>query len=372
MLSLNLLAVALVGAASSVLATPALVNRAVTPVNKPSIPAGPGKTYFYRGCYDELKGGKNALNHDITSSLPSVTLESCVAGCAAKNYKLAGVMNGKTCACDNAISSKAPKLDDKECSLPCTGNAGEICGGVWHYSTYYTNKSTPLPVPTSPATVGKGPDSYVHLGCFVDRVQYRTLGGASFSSANMTPTACTKFCRDQKYRLAGVEHGNECWCGVHLVSPELASPVLSTSSDCAQACSGDSTSVCGDDDRINVYGAVDDPNVLDPAILVGTNLLNQYLSVGCYSDSYEKRLLDGYSFEADDMTATKCAVNCFSKDYKYAGLELGKQCFCGNTVDDSQEVDGSKCDTPCAGDRAHSCGGGLRVDLYKSLLLSIF
>jgi len=43
-------------------------------------------------------------------------------------------------------------------------------------------------------------------------------------------------------------------------------------------------------------------------------------------------------------------------------LELGKQCFCSNTVDDSQEVDASKCDTPCAGDSAHSCGGGLRVE----------
>ena len=282
-------------------------------------------------------GGKNALNHDITASLRSVTLESCVAGCAAQNYKLAGVMNGNTCACDNSISSRAPKLDDKECSSSCTGNAGEICGGyvfvlfvtltlIPHAIEYgitasiiptslyprthrqlFAHESAyrlgALPIPTVPATIGKGLESYVHLGCFVDRVQYRTLGGTSLTSANMTPAICTKFCHEHKYRVAGLEHGNECWCATHIVAPELAS----SSSECGQACSGDSTSICGDDDRINVYGGVDDPDVLAPKILVGTNLLNQYLSVGCYSDSYEKRLLSGSSFEAEDMTATKCA-----------------------------------------------------------------
>lgn len=43
------------------------------------------------------------------------------------------------------------------------------------------------------------------------------------------------------------------------------------------------------EDKLNVYVLVDRPNTLRPKILAGTNIWNQYISTGCYSDSYDAR-----------------------------------------------------------------------------------
>ncbi|KAG8865629.1 hypothetical protein FRC20_009630 [Serendipita sp. 405] len=348
-----------------VLAAPAntLVERTALPI-KQTVPTS-GKTFYYRGCYDELKSGLHALNHDITSTLTGgLTVDSCVSACNAQGYTLAGLMNGNTCICDNAISSVAPLLSDGECNSPCTGDATQSCGGVWHYLVYYTQKRGPLPVPTTPTTLGSGDSKFVSLGCWKDTVQARTLAGESYRGDDVTPALCASFCYSKNYRLAGVEHGNECYCGQQLLNPDYAK-----ASDCSQACAGDSTQTCGGEDRLNVYFGVDRPDVLRPKILAGTNLLNQYISVGCYSDSYDVRTFSGYTYTANDMTASSCAAKCFSRGYKFAGLELATQCWCGNSLDSSRQIDQSKCDTPCGGDSAHSCGGGLRLDVYKSLLL---
>lgn len=108
-----------------------------------------GKLYYYRGCYDELKCesitlqfqsssltarttevGLHALNHDVTSSLPGqLTVETCVAACAAQNFSMAGVLFASTCMCDNTISGAAPLLDDGQCDTTCNGDATEFCGG---------------------------------------------------------------------------------------------------------------------------------------------------------------------------------------------------------------------------------------------------
>jgi hypothetical protein len=107
-----------------------------------------GTLYYYRGCYDELKCesialrslnlsltartevGLHALNHDLTSSLPGpLTVETCVAACAAQGFSMAGVLFANTCMCDNTISGAAPLLDDGQCDTTCNGDATEFCGG---------------------------------------------------------------------------------------------------------------------------------------------------------------------------------------------------------------------------------------------------
>jgi len=193
---------------------------------------------------------------------------------------------------------------------------------------------------------------------------------------------CAQYCYENNFRVAGVEFGQECFCGQELLNPEIAAL-----SDCNQACAGDSTLACGAPNRVGVYLGVERPDVLRPELLVGTNLMNRYISYGCYSDSYDSRSLTGYSYTSNNMTASACAyvvclcktrttiltntcrATCYSKNFKYAGLELGNQCFCGQTLPADAEVDPSHCDTPCAGDPAYSCGGGLRLDVYKSLSL---
>lgn len=325
-----------------------------------------GKQYYYRGCYDELKYGLKALNHDLTPSISEdLTVENCVAACAGQGYSLAGVMTGGTCMCDNAISEISPLLDDGECRNACNGDSSEICGGVWHYSIYYTKKKGALPVPRLATKVGRGNKQFVNIGCWVDTVAHRTLGGAYYRGDDVTPAMCADYCYQKNFFLSGVEFGNECMCGNELLAPDYAAL-----SDCNQACAGDSTLSCGNADRLSVYVGQDRPAILRPDVLVGPDANSQYISYGCYSDSYATRTLTGPSFTADNMTATVCTASCFSQGFAYAGLELGNQCFCGQTLPADQVVDASRCDTPCAGNSAFSCGAGLRLDIYKSLSLA--
>lgn len=80
-----------------------------------------------------------ALNHDISSTLSSITVENCIAGCASDGYSIAGLMNGNQCLCDNAMSRNSPALDATQCDLNCSGNTTEVCGGTWHYDIYSTS-----------------------------------------------------------------------------------------------------------------------------------------------------------------------------------------------------------------------------------------
>lgn len=118
----------------------------------------------------------------------------------------------------------------------------------------------------------------------------------------MTVAQCASYCHDRNFRIAGVEFGIECFCGQELLNPEFA-----RRGGCDKACGGDSTLACGGEGRIQVYVGLELPDVLRPKVLAGTNLFNHYISIGCYSDSYDLRSLTGYTYEADGMTADDCA-----------------------------------------------------------------
>lgn len=132
--------------------------------------------------------------------------------------------------------------------------------------------------------------------------QSRNIDGDYYRGSDVTPAQCANYCYQKNFRVAAVEFGQECFCGQELLDPEYAK-----ATDCNQACAGDSTQTCGAKDRLNVYLGVDRPDVLRPKLLAGTNLLNQYISVGCYSDSYSSRALTGYTYSANSMTASTCA-----------------------------------------------------------------
>jgi WSC domain len=160
----------------------------------------------------------------------------------------------------------------------------------------------PIPAPYTPPTVGNGPAKYTSIGCWKDSVSSRSLDGAYYRGNDVTPSQCASWCYSQQFRVAGVEFGIECFCGEELLNPDYAPP-----GDCNEACAGDSTKTCGQENRLNVYVGVDTPDVLRPEVLAGTDILDQYISVGCYSDSYDSRTLTGYNYTTPDMTPDACA-----------------------------------------------------------------
>ena len=65
------------------------------------------------------------------------------------------------------------------------------------------------------------------------------------------------------------------------------------------------------------------------------------------------------------LNIAKCIGVCEMLNYKYAGVQYGKQCFCDNhhpAVEDMQY----KCDMQCAGNSWEKCGGFWRMNVYST------
>lgn len=90
------------------------------------------------------------------------------------------------------------------------------------------------------------------------------LPGNEKQFPSLTPAKCIKACNDQNYNFAGVQYGNECWCGDD-APPE--DKIVDTE-ECNQSCEGDSAKKCGGFWRMNVY-RIGNPCQLDDTYLKG-------------------------------------------------------------------------------------------------------
>merc|ERR1719154_533377 len=87
------------------------------------------------------------------------------------------------------------------------------------------------------------------------------------------------------------------------------------------------------------------------------------------------RLLSIFFDLGDNNTPEACIEKCKTyrgkgfgdTGYKYAGVEYGAQCFCGDCFNgEVKEVPESECNSPCGGDANQNCGGPLRLNLYST------
>ena len=98
----------------------------------------------YVGCYKDTNHPFDLNGYLVQSS--SNTPEQCVQTCRQKGFAYAGVQNGQSCLCGNSYGGSGPATN---CSIKCTGNSGETCGGWYSNSVYSTGVAPPKP--------GRGP-----------------------------------------------------------------------------------------------------------------------------------------------------------------------------------------------------------------------
>ena len=76
--------------------------------------------------------------------------------------------------------------------------------------------------------------------------EWNNLGGPFPSN---TPARCIEACQDQGFLFAGVQYGNECWCGNDAPPEDKIVNMM----ECNYPCPGDSSQKCGGFWRMNVY-----------------------------------------------------------------------------------------------------------------------
>ncbi|CAO3667062.1 unnamed protein product [Umbelopsis vinacea] len=111
-----------------------------------------------------------------------------------------------------------------------------------------TTKVATTTTTTSASSTPTSSGGWTSLGCYVDELTPRTLPyGAATIASGMTVEGCQQECAAASYTFAGVEYGNECWCG------NTKPPTSAPSTDCNMACKGNAAEMCGAGARFNVY-----------------------------------------------------------------------------------------------------------------------
>lgn len=179
----------------------------------------------------------------------------------------------------------------------------------------------------------------------------------------MTVDKCAAKCAG--FPLFGLEYHSECYCGTKLQDGSQKTSQL----ECPYSCPGDRTQSCGGDLRLNLYEfeakSIDEPTE------------TKYAREGCYTEAYTSpvgqglRTLTGKSYFDDSMTVEKCSTACAG--YTWFGLEYGRECYCGLSMNTGSVVSGDEdCSFACPGDNTQKCGAGDRLDVNYPNSLTLF
>jgi hypothetical protein len=173
----------------------------------------------------------------------------------------------------------------------------------------------------------------------------------------MTLESCAAFCTG--YAYFGAENGRECSCGDRLT---LGSYQALNQKDCSATCAGDKTEYCGGTQRLQLYKAGKATPAVDPGN-------KNFTSYSCAAEPFIGRLLpDLVLTDSKAMTVDTCLQKCWN--YKYAGVENGRDCWCGNTINwqgligQGKNVSMTDCNINCPGNNLAFCGGLAKMNLY--------
>ncbi|KAI8494656.1 Proprotein convertase subtilisin/kexin type 9 [Branchiostoma belcheri] len=97
--------------------------------------------------------------------------------------------------------------------------------------------------------------------------------------------------------------------------------------------------------------------------------VSRQVYVGCYR-ARVGGLTSDVTVDDESLIPTSCINHCTSEGYRYAGLQFGNECLCGDSLSQltwfGSEPE-SECDTPCTGDAAEACGGNKRTSIYRTI-----
>ncbi|KAL2179114.1 uncharacterized protein P884DRAFT_239711 [Thermothelomyces heterothallicus CBS 202.75] len=208
--------------------------------------------FTHVGCWTE-GAGVRALAAKTYASADNMTLENCAAFCTG--YRYFGTEYAAECYCGNALAATSSNTSLADCSMPCSGNPAQYCGGPNRLELYEDPTVPPAPTaqPTQPATVtvtatGAGGSTWTWYGCMTEATGVRALGKASTASDELTLEACAAFC--EGHAFFGAEYGRECYCGDEFAEGAVEAPAQA---DCSMPCAGDANQLCGNGNRLSVY-----------------------------------------------------------------------------------------------------------------------
>jgi hypothetical protein len=280
------------------------------------------------GCYVD---NQTLFNHTTKAGGKQLTVDACEAACFSDDFEYAGVKAGQDCWCGTFVGNSWTENQD-DCNMPCPGNASEICGGASVFNVFAAKTKNTLPpisttwsdapytpistTTTKTTSTAVATPTWKPLGCHRDLFpsSQRTLNTTASYGATMTPALCQATCLKLSLPLAGVEAGNQCFCGSAIQSPDANAPAAE--GECSAPCAGDAAQQCGASARIYLYRYV------VPAVT--------WVPLGCYGEEPGRvlRNLVGVPGGQGNNTRENCQQSCDKAGFGYAGVQDGGQCWC--------------------------------------------
>ncbi|KAH6652040.1 WSC domain-containing protein [Truncatella angustata] len=174
------------------------------------------------------------------------------------------------------------------------------------------------------------PTSHKHTIAKRDPSGGRAIKLASYSSIASTTESCTSYCSD--YNYFGTEYGEQYFCGNKIASGS------SPTTGCSMTCAGDSTQICGGHSKLSLY-------VNNYYVPPSASATKGWAYQGCHTEA--------------------CADAC--SGYLYAGIEYGRECYCGSSLHSGSNASESDCSFLCPGDKRSFYGAGDRLTLYEAV-----
>lgn len=239
--------------------------------------------WAYYGCYVDGVNGRILQNQQPDNTAGN-TIESCVALCAGQGYTIAGTEYSVQCFCGNAIyNGGVLATQQSDCNDACSGNSKEMCGGGGRMSLY--SLGTPVAFQAPGPQYSGLPAGWFYKGCLQDNTlskenvnagstQKETLSTLPWKVSdnnNNTILGCIQQCAAYGYNAAGLEYGNQCFCGdqqnILVASVPTTStnpgdaqyftyanpPQLVADSQCDVLCTGAQQYTCGAGNLLSYY-----------------------------------------------------------------------------------------------------------------------
>ncbi|PNH43049.1 hypothetical protein VD0004_g4372 [Verticillium dahliae] len=203
-----------------------------------------------QGCWVDGAGGRI-----LTYQAPddnALTLQKCAKNCFGLGYTVAGAEYYQQCFCGNSIINNGVKASsDSQCNTPCAGDSTQMCGGG-DRMTIISGGPPRVRGPPSPQLSGFNGD-WTYQGCLQSFVgTTRTFFWQNFFPGTMTANECLDRCGEFGYMAAGLEYGEECYCG-DPANIDAIGTVFRPESECNILCAGNDSSICGGGNRMSTY-----------------------------------------------------------------------------------------------------------------------
>ncbi|KAI0598833.1 WSC-domain-containing protein [Biscogniauxia sp. FL1348] len=199
-----------------------------------------------------------------------------------------------------------------------------------------------------------------YLGC-ANEIPGRVLTGLSYSDDRMTIESCQSYCNRNNFPLSGVEYGRECYCGKWITKPAALDH-----QGCDMPCAGNGRQMCGGSSRMSIFNLT---RFVGPS---APKTVGSWRHQSCFMEPSMGARALGTLVKADDrMTVEMCTKACQDAAYAYAGLEYGRECWCGakpwpDLEDASDPSCAMQCDMTCGGNGMQICGGRDAITIYEN------